>query len=301
MNNASSRSIYSDSIENINNINVIDNIDNIENTDSVKADVFKINNLNIHINSQQNSTQHSNQNPKNRDNLVHALNWSIKMGERWVILGANGCGKSSLLHAAAGLSLAGRTASYDAISFGNHTFTPKNVCLHTLAKLRSYCPQRLDWNVQLTPIQLANLLNIDMNATAFIAADLPRVWLHQAIAKRSGGEQQRIALALSLAHSAPIVFLDEPLSHLDEVQQMHTLDLLKHSGKTIVMVSHHIRLSLAFATHVLMPAKHTNQTQQHTWLAGVCYDVVNVDTLAAAYCVDAVIAQELMSGFNQCP
>jgi ABC-type cobalamin/Fe3+-siderophores transport system ATPase subunit len=122
---------------------------------------------------------------------------------------------------------------------------------------------------------------------------LPAIWLRQPIGQRSGGEQQRIALALTLAHAAPLVFLDEPLTHLDEVQQIQTLQHLTASGKTLIMVSHHIRLSLAFATHVLLPV---SAIGQGAWLAGTRDTVANIENLAAAYNINTHLAAQLLAG-----
>jgi ABC-type glutathione transport system ATPase component len=50
-------------------------------------------------------------------NLVNHLSFIMQAGERWVVLGANGCGKSSLLQACAGLPTTGRTVHFDQLSF----------------------------------------------------------------------------------------------------------------------------------------------------------------------------------------
>lgn len=57
----------------------------------------------------------------------------------------------------------------------------------------------------------------------------------------SGGEQQRIAIARSLANDAPVIFADEPTGNLDLENAQIIFDLLKNlneQGKTIVMVTH---------------------------------------------------------------
>jgi energy-coupling factor transporter ATP-binding protein EcfA2 len=97
----------------------------------------------------------------------------------------------------------------------------------------------LDWNLQLTPMQLAGLLHVNTAALG-----LPHQWMTAPVSQRSGGEQQRIAIALTTAQAPALCFLDEPLTHLDEVQQVQCLTQLKATGKALVMVSHHIRLSL---------------------------------------------------------
>lgn len=57
----------------------------------------------------------------------------------------------------------------------------------------------------------------------------------------SGGEQQRIAIARSLANDAPVIFADEPTGNLDSDNANTIFELLKSlnkNGRTIVMVTH---------------------------------------------------------------
>lgn len=232
----------------------------------------------------------------NQRNLATQVSFEVQSGERWVILGANGCGKSSILHVCAGLPLPGRQIHYDFIHLIKNTYTPNTANIKDFANLRSYCPQRLDWSGHLSVSQLISLLNIDASADNHYGLNsLPKLWLSQPISQRSGGEQQRIALSLTLAQQAHLVFLDEPLNHLDEVQQLQHLEILKQSGKTLVMVSHHIKLSLNFSTHVLMPSIiDINGNQQ--WIAGTCHDIINVDNLAAAYNINTLLAAQLLKG-----
>lgn len=253
-----------------------------------KSTVFAINNL--YINTCINTLS------KQQRNLTAHLSFEVQSGERWVILGANGCGKSSILHACAGLPLIGRQVNYDFIHLIKHTYTPNTANIKDFAKLRSYCPQRLDWSGHLSVLQLINLLNINTSIhNNYFLNNLPELWLSQPISQRSGGEQQRIALSLTLAQQANLMFLDEPLNHLDEVQQLQHLEILKHSGKTLVIVSHHIKLSLNFSTHVLMPSSIDIDGNQQ-WIAGTCRDIVNINSLATAYNIDTLLAAQLLKG-----
>ena len=59
-------------------------------------------------------------------------------------------------------------------------------------------------------------------------------------AQLSGGQRQRVALARAALKDAPILILDEPFSHLDEVSRDHVLTALRtvSSGRTVVLVTH---------------------------------------------------------------
>ncbi len=232
--------------------------------------------------------------------LVRGLSFAMQAGQRWLVLGANGCGKSSMLNACAGLHTEGRSVSLNRLSMGSLRLmgaaqVRAHANAHALASVRNVCPQRLDWNAALTPVQLADLLGVSLGEPL---SEIPKSWLNQALAQRSGGEQQRIALALFAAHNAPILLLDEPLTHLDEVQQMQALQRLScvssTTGKTMLMVSHHIRLSLSWATHVLMPSQVGNDGPNGLWLAGTVQDCVNAGSLANAYGIDESLARSLL-------
>jgi len=70
---------------------------------------------------------------------------------------------------------------------------------------------------------------------------------HHYPSQLSGGEQQRVALALALANNPPIVLADEPTGNLDTSNGRHIMDLLRevHRSRktTIVLVTHDAELA----------------------------------------------------------
>jgi iron complex transport system ATP-binding protein len=76
----------------------------------------------------------------------------------------------------------------------------------------------------------------------------------------SGGERQRVAMAAALCQDAPLLLLDEPLSHLDlhhQIDCLHALerwvrDETEKSERTVVFSCHDLNLARRFATHALL-------------------------------------------------
>lgn len=71
----------------------------------------------------------------------------------------------------------------------------------------------------------------------------------------SGGQQQKVFLAMALAQQTSVLVLDEPLTFLDIRQQLELLHLLKKlcaQGKTILLVVHDLHTALTFADKLIV-------------------------------------------------
>jgi len=68
----------------------------------------------------------------------------------------------------------------------------------------------------------------------------------------SGGEQQRIILARSLAQQTPCLLLDEPTNHLDIKYQLHLLDVVKGLDVTVLCALHDLNLAAAYCDKVYL-------------------------------------------------
>jgi iron complex transport system ATP-binding protein len=69
----------------------------------------------------------------------------------------------------------------------------------------------------------------------------------------SGGEKQRVALAMILAQNTPIALLDEPGAHLDLKHQAAFLELLKRQEKkTFLVILHDLTAAVRYADDILV-------------------------------------------------
>jgi iron complex transport system ATP-binding protein len=75
------------------------------------------------------------------------------------------------------------------------------------------------------------------------------------LAELSGGQRQRVWVAMALAQDTDLLLLDEPTTHLDISHQVELLDLLtdlnRTTGTTIVVVLHDVNLACRYADHMI--------------------------------------------------
>eukprot|EP01062_Namystynia_karyoxenos_P070306 TRINITY_DN65698_c0_g1_i1.p1 TRINITY_DN65698_c0_g1~~TRINITY_DN65698_c0_g1_i1.p1 ORF type:complete len:1450 (+),score=367.21 TRINITY_DN65698_c0_g1_i1:76-4350(+) len=166
-------------------------------------------------------------------------------GQVVVLLGQNGCGKTTLINLLAGRErpdegpgpLAGRSVSTK----------PQNVLLDDTRGTVRELLLREAGKKALTNAQfqsdvakllcLADLLNLDC-------------------ATLSGGEQQRVALAVCLAKDADVYLIDEPSAYLDAEQRLQASLALKrymrHTGRGCVVVEHDLTMAMYLADRVVV-------------------------------------------------
>lgn len=195
--------------------------------------------------------------------LLAGLDWQVHGGEFWCVLGRNGIGKSTLLHAAAGLQ---PPAAGQLQLLGQPL---QALSAQQMALQRGLLLQQQQDAFSLPVIQAVEAGGFaragsngwhpqdDQRARALAA--LQRVGLAHLAAhdllQLSGGERQRIGLATLLVQDPALYLLDEPTSHQDIAAQLHIMQLLRSlaaEGRGVVASCHDINLASRFATHVLL-------------------------------------------------
>lgn len=185
---------------------------------------------------------------------LQGLDLKIKKGELVAIVGSSGSGKSTLLNMLGGL---------DKPSAGSLTVNGRNLLKFTEEDYMLYKRNMVGFVWQnnarnlvpyLTAVQnveLPMLLQGQKERRARALELLESVGLSHRINSRldqmSGGEQQRVAIAISLANNPSILLADEPTGSVDTKTSDQLLgvfkDLNQKKGITIVIVTHDLRLA----------------------------------------------------------
>lgn len=180
----------------------------------------------------------------------------VRRGATLGIIGPNGGGKTTLLKLMLG-SLTPQSGSVRVLGL-----RPKDACAK--GNLVGYVPQRhlLDWSF---PISVRQVVELGLAGRAgmlgrFESKDRP--WIdellasvgmaqlaEQPIGALSGGQQQRVFIARALVARPQVLFLDEPMTGIDQSAAKDLAKLLqdvkRRFGLTLAMVSHNLRAIMA--------------------------------------------------------
>jgi iron complex transport system ATP-binding protein len=194
--------------------------------------------------------------------VVHDLTLAVPSGRVTVIVGANACGKSTLLRALARLlKPAGGTVLLDGESIQRlptkevatrlgilpqSPIAPEGITVADLVARGRYPHQK--WFRQWTAADEAAITEAMLATATVELADRP-------VDELSGGQRQRVWIAMALAQETEILLLDEPTTFLDLAHQVEVLDLLtdlnRGSGRTIVLVLHDLNQACRYAHHLV--------------------------------------------------
>ncbi len=194
--------------------------------------------------------------------VVDDLTIEIPTGRITVIVGANACGKSTLLRALARLMtpkggtvlldgdeirrLPTRTVAQRLGILPQQPVSPDGIVVADLVARGRHPHQR--WFRQWSPEDQAA---VDEALAVTATNDLA----DRTVDELSGGQRQRVWIAMALAQGTDILLLDEPTTFLDLAHQVEVLDLLAElnttKGRTIVCVLHDLNLASRYAHHLV--------------------------------------------------
>ena len=198
--------------------------------------------------------------------ILRGIRWQIAPGEHWVVLGANGAGKSSLLSIVAGYEWPsrGRVAVLGATHGECDMRALKERIGWVSSGLYSWLPARQSARqVVATGIHATIGDWHELSAEDLIRADdaLRRIGAFAFRNKRYGvlsqGERQRVMIARALVVKPELLILDEPCAGLDPGARGRLIDdvdrlCVQGGGPTLILVSHHVEEIPTQATHALL-------------------------------------------------
>jgi len=186
--------------------------------------------------------------------ILEGITLAVEEGEVVALIGPNGAGKTTLLKAVLGLAPL-RTGTVRLFGRPLASLGPERDRL-------GYVPQRLEVDRSL-PVTVAELMAIntprrywsrDRALRVLAEVDAERLFGRRA-GHLSGGELQRVLIALNLLRDPRILFLDEPATGIDregEKRFYEVLESLRASRRmTVIMVSHDLSVVYRHASRVL--------------------------------------------------
>jgi iron complex transport system ATP-binding protein len=219
----------------------------------------------------------------------------LERGQLVAIVGPNGAGKSTLVRAVSGLQ---------ATSAGTVLWSGREIGAmrgRELARLRAFVPQRMPVpagvsvreavtigrSAHLRPLRRLSGEDRDGIERAMERARVTS-FAERALTTLSGGELQRVQIAIGLAQEAPVLIADEPTSQLDLGATIGVASLLRDlvaDDLTVLLVVHDLALAAAVAdTAVVVSGGRTIATGPPT-------EVLGAERLAQTWGADARLTE----------
>ncbi|MDO5066590.1 MAG: ABC transporter ATP-binding protein [Propionibacteriaceae bacterium] len=223
-----------------------------------------------------------------RRTILTGVDLEVEPGTMTAIVGVNGVGKSTLMRVLAGIrgaaagrvlidgdDLAGLSPRQRArrLAFVAQEETPPDEL--TLAEMVALgrLPHLMPWQIG------------GAKERCIVAECLELVGLAGLAERRcnqlSGGERRRAMLAKGLAQHTELLLLDEPTNHLDVHHQLHLLEVIRSTGRTVVATIHDLDLAMGWFDQVVILA------DGGIHAVGTAAEVMTPDNLEVAFNVRA--------------
>ena len=195
--------------------------------------------------------------------VVRDVSLSLHPGERVAVLGPNGSGKTTLIKLLSGVL----TPTCGRVSLGGEDVRQLGR-RHTARRL-AVVPQTIESPFGFTAREVVMLgrtahvrplLGADRHDRAVVERQMSLMQVDE-LADRpfgelSGGEQQRVVLAMALAQEPEILLLDEPVAHLDISHQIEILELIADLSRkrelTVLAAMHNLNLAALYFERLML-------------------------------------------------
>lgn len=194
----------------------------------------------------------------NKTCILHNLNLAVDQNEIICLLGASGCGKTTLLKAIAGLL----PIEQGEVSLANHDLKYKAAEDRKIGLI--FQDYALFPHLTVAENIQFGLSKLPKNDQKYITEKMLSVVKLQGLEKRfphelSGGQQQRVAIARALACQPELLLLDEPFSNIDSQTRYAMIQeikqILKSQNVPAIFVTHSKEEAFAFADKIAVMDK----------------------------------------------
>jgi len=206
--------------------------------------------------------------------VVDGVSLEVPSDQVTVIIGANACGKSTLLKGLARLlrpraggvlfdgrdlrRIPTRSVARQVGLLPQSPVAPEGVTVGDLVA-RGRAPHQRWWQQWSLSDEDAVVRALSATGTSDLA--------ERPLDELSGGQRQRVWLALALAQETELLLLDEPTTYLDIAHQVEVLELVgrlnRERARTVVMVLHDLNHAARYADHVVAMAHGRVVAQGH--------------------------------------
>jgi iron complex transport system ATP-binding protein len=237
--------------------------------------------------------------------IIKKMNISIPKGQVSIIIGANGCGKSTLIK---GISRILKPTEGAILLDGTdiHTTASKE-----MAKRMAVLPQSPHAPSGLTVEELVaygrfphksgfgslNKKDFEIIDESLSIAGIAN-YRQALLSNLSGGQRQRAWIAMTLCQKTEFMLLDEPTTYLDMAHTLEILTLLRRlnreESRTVVMVLHELNIASRFADHII------GMKNGDVIIHGEPRQVVTTASLREIYQIEAQIVEDSKTGKPFC-
>jgi len=205
---------------------------------------------------------------RGRTAILRGIDWQIRRGEHWVILGANGSGKTSLLKALTGF-LSPTTGEFSVLGQRYGATDWRQLRLKVGVVTSAFAAAIPPAERAIETVMSGKFAQLDLWARVNLAdrkaaSKLLRLVGATSIADRewlylSQGERQRVLIARALMAKPRLLIFDEPCAGLDPVARESFLQLVNQlarsrggSSPALIFVTHHVEEITPAFTHALL-------------------------------------------------
>ena len=232
--------------------------------------------------------------------VLEDVNLSVKGGDFVGILGPNGSGKTTLLKS---ISRVLKPHKGTILLNEADIYSLKSI---DVAKQMAVVPQETSIGFNFAALDIVlmgrnpHMKRFQMESEKDMAVarkvmNLTNIWhlAERPINELSGGEKQRVIIARALAQEPKILLLDEPLTHLDIMNQLEIMDLVKDlcvkDNLVVLAVFHDFNLAARYCNTVMM------LKDNKIFAAGSLTEVLTSENIKSVFRVDAIVKKHLVT------